>query len=52
MGQAANKVRIGVSKVVRAVVVEAAGRRADTQHEWHIVRKMNYVHDVTIFSLN
>ena len=51
MGQGANKVRIGVSKVVRAVV-EAAERRVDTQHEWHIVRKTNYVHDVTIFSLN
>ena len=37
MGQAANKVRIGVSKVVR-VVVEAAERRADTQHEWRIVK--------------
>ena len=40
-----------VSKVVTAVV-EAAKRRADTQHEWHIVRKMNYVHDVTVFLLN
>ena len=51
MGQGANKVRIGVSKVAKAVV-EAAERRADTQHEWHSVRKMNYVHDITICSLN
>ena len=35
-----------VSKVVKAMV-GAAERRADIQHEWHIVRKTNYIHDVT-----
>ena len=38
-----------VSKVVKAMV-GAAERRADTQNEWHIARKTNYIHDVTFFS--
>ena len=29
--------------------VEAAERRADIQHEWHIARDKNYIHDVTFF---
>ena len=37
-----------VSKVVKATV-GAAERRADIQHEWHIARETNYIHDVTFF---
>ena len=30
-------------------MVEAAEGRADTQHDCQTVRKINYIHDVTVF---
>ena len=35
-------------KVVKATV-GVAERRADTQNEWHIARKTNYIYDFTFF---
>ena len=37
-----------VRKVVKATV-GAAEKRAGIQHEWHIARKTNYIHNATCF---